>query len=145
MINPSIGFLGSSHVDKRHCWKTPRVTPEASKPSSDGERVDDQDVGKWVSLSELLSSDFMYLFNVPCIDYYNLVLLVVGSAWLLPRRFLCLLAWYVVVPILVHAADFMHCVHCVHQLILGGRQRNWPLCTVIIFVHRTYPKVHEVN
>ena len=29
--------------------------------------------------------------------------------------------------------------------LLGPRQRNWPLCTVIIFVHRTYPKVREVN
>ena len=30
-------------------------------------------------------------------------------------------------------------------IILGPRQRNWPLCAVIVFGHRTYPNVREVN
>ena len=29
--------------------------------------------------------------------------------------------------------------------VLGPRQRNWPLCAVIVFGHRTYPNVREVN
>ena len=29
--------------------------------------------------------------------------------------------------------------------LLGPRQRNWPLCAVIVFGHRTYPNVCEVN
>ena len=36
------------------------------------------------------------------------------------------------------------CVLSIYS-ILGPRQRNWPLCAVIVFGHRTYPNVSVVN